>query len=120
MSGAPGGRGPRRGRKRREDEPPALKRFGQHFLTDQRILNAIVDALAPTSSDTVVEIGPGRGSLTDILAERAGRLVAVEIDRALAAQLRERYAGAGTLRRQHQHRDCRGRFSRDRFKHAWR
>jgi 16S rRNA (adenine1518-N6/adenine1519-N6)-dimethyltransferase len=94
MSGAPGGRGQRGGRKRREDQPPALKRFGQHFLTDERILTAIVDALAPTSSDTVVEIGPGRGSLTDILAKRAGRLVAVEIDRALAAQLRERYAGS--------------------------
>ena len=93
MSGAPGGRGQRGGRKRRDDQPPALKRFGQHFLSDQRILTAIVDALAPTSSDTVVEVGPGRGSLTDILAGRAGRLVAVEIDRALAAKLRERYAG---------------------------
>lgn len=93
MSGAPGGRGQRGRRKSRDDHPPALKRFGQHFLTDKTILTGIVDALAPTSSDTVVEIGPGRGSLTDILAERAGRLVAVEIDRALAAQLSERYAG---------------------------
>jgi len=79
---APGGRG---------RQPPALKKFGQHFLTDEKILTAIVDALAPTSADTVVEIGPGRGSLTDILAERSGRLVAVEIDRALSEQLRERY-----------------------------
>jgi 16S rRNA (adenine1518-N6/adenine1519-N6)-dimethyltransferase len=79
---APGGRG---------RHPPALKKFGQHFLTDEKILTAIVDALAPTSADTVVEIGPGRGSLTDILAERSGRLVAVEIDRALSEQLRERY-----------------------------
>ncbi|HJQ53026.1 MAG TPA: 16S rRNA (adenine(1518)-N(6)/adenine(1519)-N(6))-dimethyltransferase RsmA [Gemmatimonadaceae bacterium] len=97
MSGAPGGRG-QRGRSRSLDgQPPTLKRFGQHFLTDKTILTAIVDALAPTSSDTVVEIGPGRGSLTDILAERAGRLVAVEIDRALAAQLRERYAGSSNV-----------------------
>jgi 16S rRNA (adenine1518-N6/adenine1519-N6)-dimethyltransferase len=73
--------------------PPALKRFGQHFLSDKGILTAIVDALAPTPADTVVEVGPGRGSLTDILAERSGRLIAVEIDRALAAQLRERYSG---------------------------
>lgn len=93
MSGSPGGRGPRGRRRSRDNQPPALKRFGQHFLTDKTILTGIVDALAPTSSDTVVEIGPGRGSLTEILADRAGRLVAVEIDRALAAQLRERYAG---------------------------
>ena len=82
MPRAPGGRG---------RQPPVLKKFGQHFLSDQRILTAIVDALAPTMQDTVVEVGPGRGSLTDILAERSGRVVAVEIDRALAAQLRGRY-----------------------------
>jgi 16S rRNA (adenine1518-N6/adenine1519-N6)-dimethyltransferase len=87
MPGAPGGRG-NPGRR-----PPALKRFGQHFLSDKGILTAIVDALAPAASDTVVEVGPGRGSLTDILASRSGKLVAVEIDRALAAQLRSKYAG---------------------------
>lgn len=89
MSSAPGGRGQRHGR-----HPPPLKRFGQHFLSDKGILRAIVDALAPTAEDTVVEVGPGRGSLTDILAERSGRLIAVEIDRALAAQLGERFAGS--------------------------
>jgi 16S rRNA (adenine1518-N6/adenine1519-N6)-dimethyltransferase len=93
MPGAPGGRGLPGDHKGRHGRPPVLKKFGQHFLTDRNILAAIVDALAPTTSDTVVEIGPGRGSLTDILVARAGRLVAVEIDRALAAQLRERYAG---------------------------
>jgi 16S rRNA (adenine1518-N6/adenine1519-N6)-dimethyltransferase len=82
MPRAPGGRG---------RHPPALKKFGQHFLSDEKILTAIVDALGPTSADTVVEIGPGRGSLTDILAARSGRVVAVEIDRALVAQLRDRY-----------------------------
>ena len=97
MSGAPGGRGQRGRRRSRDDQPPTLKRFGQHFLTDKTILTAIVDALAPTPSDTVIEIGPGRGSLTDILAERAGRLIAVEIDRALAAQLRERYASRANV-----------------------
>jgi len=79
---APGGRGRR---------PPVLKKFGQHFLTDKNILSAIVDALAPTRDDVVVEVGPGRGSLTDILVERSGRVIAVEIDRALAANLREKY-----------------------------
>jgi len=82
MARAPGGRG---------RQPPVLKKFGQHFLSDKNILTAIVDALAPTSSDTVVEVGSGRGSLTDILLERAGWVIAVEIDRALAASLRERY-----------------------------
>jgi 16S rRNA (adenine1518-N6/adenine1519-N6)-dimethyltransferase len=73
-------------------QPPVLKKFGQHFLTDPTVLNAIVDALAPTRTDTVLEVGPGRGALTDILVQRAGKVVAVEIDRALAASLRERYA----------------------------
>ncbi len=82
MARAPGGRG---------RQPPVLKKFGQHFLSDPKILSSIVDALAPTTRDTVVEVGPGRGSLTEILVERSGRVVAVEIDRALAAQLREKY-----------------------------
>jgi 16S rRNA (adenine1518-N6/adenine1519-N6)-dimethyltransferase len=75
----------------REHYPPTLKRLGQHFLTDESVLHRIVDALDITASDTVVEIGPGRGALTDLLVERAGRLVAVELDRALAAILRDRY-----------------------------
>ena len=88
MPRAPGGRG---------GQPPILKKFGQHFLSDKTILTGIVDALAPTSKDTVVEIGPGRGSMTDILVERAGRVVAVEIDRTLAQNLRERYADRSNI-----------------------
>jgi 16S rRNA (adenine1518-N6/adenine1519-N6)-dimethyltransferase len=56
-----------------------------------------VDALGPTASDTVLEIGPGRGALTDILAQRAARVVAVELDRALAELLRERFAAAPSV-----------------------
>lgn len=74
--------------------PPIRKSLGQHFLNDRRILTRIVDALGPTSGETVLEIGPGRGALTDILRERAKRVVAIEYDRALAAILRERYAGS--------------------------
>ena len=74
------------------EHPPTLKRFGQHFLADQRVLLRIADALQLTAADTVVEIGPGRGALTDLLAARAGRVVAIEIDRALAELLRARYA----------------------------
>jgi 16S rRNA (adenine1518-N6/adenine1519-N6)-dimethyltransferase len=72
--------------------PRPRKRFGQHFLRDRGILAKIADALQLTGTETVVEIGPGRGALTDLLVERAGRLLAIEVDRDLAAHLRERYA----------------------------
>lgn len=77
--------------------PPPRKRLGQHFLSDPRILGRIVDALAPTSAETVIEIGPGRGGLTDELLRRAGRVIAVELDRDLASRLRERHAGDAHL-----------------------
>lgn len=72
--------------------PPIRKNLGQHFLNDTRILQRIVDALELTGSETVVEIGPGRGSLTRLLAGVARRLVLIEYDRMLAARLREKYA----------------------------
>ena len=72
--------------------PPTRKSLGQHFLTDRRILGRIADALHLKGGETVLEIGPGRGALTDLLVERAGRLVAIEYDRALAELLRQRYA----------------------------
>ena len=77
--------------------PPTRKSLGQHFLTDKRILVRIADALHLTGSETVLEIGPGRGALTDILVERAGRLIAIEYDRALAELLRQRYARRNTV-----------------------
>lgn len=73
------------------------KRFGQHFLTDPAILGRIVDALAPGPSDTVVEIGPGRGALTDLLVPRCGRVIAIEIDRDLVKQLHEKYDAGSTV-----------------------
>ncbi len=77
--------------------PPPRKRLGQHFLTDPRILGRIVDALAPASDETVIEIGPGRGALTDVLMQRAARVIAIEVDRDLAPRLRERYADDARL-----------------------
>jgi len=68
------------------------KKFGQHFLTDPRILDSIVEAADVTPTDTVLEIGPGLGHLTRVLARRAGNLIAVEVDRALAAKLTEEFA----------------------------
>jgi len=61
------------------------------------VLERIADALAPTRNDTVVEIGPGRGALTDLLSERARRVVAIELDRDLVPYLRDRYRGAGNV-----------------------
>ena len=77
--------------------PPTRKSLGQHFLTDRRILGRIADALHLSGGETVLEIGPGRGALTDLLVDRAGRLIAIEYDRALAAILRERYAKRGNV-----------------------
>jgi len=64
--------------------------LGQHFLRDPTIAHAIVDLVAPTARDLVVEIGPGEGALTRVLAGRAGRVIALEIDRPLATELRAR------------------------------
>ena len=77
--------------------PRARKRLGQHFLVDRTALERIADALGPTESDTVVEIGPGRGALTDLLAARAKRVIAIELDRDLVPYLRDRYRAAGTV-----------------------
>lgn len=72
--------------------PPPRKRLGQHFLHDGRALEAIVDALGPLTGRTVIEIGPGRGALTERLVDRAARVIAIELDRDLAARLRAQYA----------------------------
>ena len=66
------------------------KRFGQHFLRHRSLLERIADALAPAPGDLVVEIGPGEGTLTEVLAARGARVVAIEKDRDLVPQLRSR------------------------------
>ena len=77
---------------------PARKRFGQHFLHDPGTIDRILHAISPQPSDRVVEIGPGRGALTGGLLDAAGALDAIEIDRGLASELRERFAGRDTFR----------------------
>jgi len=67
-------------------------KLGQHFLTDPMAPGQIADALGDISRSTVFEIGPGRGVLTSLLARRARRLIAIETDRVLAAQLRMKFA----------------------------
>lgn len=65
------------------------KRFGQHFLSDNGIIDAIVDAIDPQPGDNMVEIGPGLAALTQPLVERLGHLTVVELDRDLAQRLRQ-------------------------------
>ena len=71
--------------------PQHKPKLGQHFLASDDYAAQIVDALGDVSQNTVLEIGPGRGMLTSLLAKHARRLIAVELDRVLAAQLRLRF-----------------------------
>jgi 16S rRNA (adenine1518-N6/adenine1519-N6)-dimethyltransferase len=68
------------------------KALGQHWLVDRRVLGRIARAARIAPDDTVIEVGPGTGLLTDLLAEKASRVIAVEIDGALAAGMRARFA----------------------------
>ncbi|MBP6902517.1 MAG: 16S rRNA (adenine(1518)-N(6)/adenine(1519)-N(6))-dimethyltransferase RsmA [Burkholderiaceae bacterium] len=68
----------------------ARKRFGQHFLVDTALIDAIVRAIAPRPGEALIEIGPGLGALTQPLLERCGALTVIELDRDLAARWRKR------------------------------
>jgi 16S rRNA (adenine1518-N6/adenine1519-N6)-dimethyltransferase len=76
-----------------DDLPRAKRALGQNFLVDPNVQRKIVAALDPGLLDEVLEIGPGVGALTRHLAGRVRRLVLVELDNALAARLREEFAG---------------------------
>lgn len=80
---------------KRASHPPRRKRFGQHFLHDPAVIARIVRALDVQARDHVVEIGPGRGALTAALIGSGASFDAIEIDRDLAARLRERFGDAG-------------------------
>lgn len=69
------------------------KRLGQHWLKDRLILEAIADSIPLSKTDTVLEIGPGLGTLTSVLLKRAGQVIAVEYDEALAAKLPAQFPG---------------------------
>lgn len=71
--------------------PQIKPKMGQHFLASEDLAERIVDALGDVSESTVLEIGPGKGIMTSLLAKRARRLIAVELDRVLAAQLRLKF-----------------------------
>jgi len=70
------------------------KRFGQHFLVDAHFLSRIITALGLQPGDPVIEIGPGLGALTRPLVAALGHLTAIELDRDLAARLRETFSPA--------------------------
>lgn len=70
---------------------PRKPKLGQHFLASDPAALRIVEALGDVSQSTVLEIGPGRGAITELLARRARRLIAVEVDRVLSAQLRMKF-----------------------------
>jgi 16S rRNA (adenine1518-N6/adenine1519-N6)-dimethyltransferase len=70
------------------------KSLGQNFLVDARVARRIIDSVSPTAKDVIVEIGPGKGALTQMLVERSGVVVTIEIDRRLAQSLRESIGAA--------------------------
>jgi 16S rRNA (adenine1518-N6/adenine1519-N6)-dimethyltransferase len=70
----------------------ARKRFGQNFLHDPALISRLVDAVAPKAGDRIVEIGPGQAAITAPLIARAGHVTAIEIDRDLAAALKQRFS----------------------------
>ncbi len=78
--------------------PTKRPKLGQNFLTDPAAAEKIVAALGDIRSSTVIEIGPGQAVLTSKLAARTGRLIAIELDRVLAAQLSLKFLGSRTSR----------------------
>jgi len=80
-----------------EKRAGAKPKLGQHYLADQGAAQKIVAALGDVSKKQVVEIGPGKGVLTDLLVQRAAHVAAIELDRVLGAQLRMRYSGRTNL-----------------------
>lgn len=73
------------------------KRFGQNFITDPGILNKIVDVAEITKEDLIIEVGPGLGTLTKAIAERAGRVISIEIDRDLIPILQDTLADVDNI-----------------------
>jgi 16S rRNA (adenine1518-N6/adenine1519-N6)-dimethyltransferase len=74
--------------------PQTKPKLGQHFLASEDLAERVVNTLGDVSQDTVLEIGPGRGIMTSLLAKRVRRLIAVELDRVMAAQLRLKFGMA--------------------------
>ena len=76
----------------------ARKKYGQHFLIDANVIRGIIDAAQITEDDCVLEIGPGIGSMTQLLSESAGKVICVEIDESLQPVLEETLEDCGNVR----------------------
>ncbi len=70
---------------------------GQHFLRDERVIERIVEYAGIGSEETILEIGPGYGNLTDKLVEKAGRVIAIEVDKDLFGELENKYRGRDNI-----------------------
>ena len=83
-----------------ELERPVMKRpkLGQHFLVDKNIARKIVDSASLTKKDTVIEIGPGKGVLTELILPKVKKLICIEIDGTLVAYLKRKFAGYRNLK----------------------
>ncbi|MRX27617.1 16S rRNA (adenine(1518)-N(6)/adenine(1519)-N(6))-dimethyltransferase RsmA [Kangiella sp. HZ709] len=79
----------------------ARKRFGQNFLSDNFYINRIVDSIAPTDTDFMVEIGPGLGAITELLISKVKQLDLVELDKDLIPRLEDKFATANNLQIHH-------------------
>lgn len=74
------------------------QKLGQHFLTDQNVIQAILDSVDPIDGGVTVEIGPGRGAITSGLIEKSDRLILIEFDDELAANLDQKFSGDPNIR----------------------
>ena len=83
---------------RSRPKPFTKKSLGQNFLTDSNYVNKIIDAVNPCERDVIIEIGPGRGALTERLVNSGSSVVAVELDRNLAAILARQFANDSNFR----------------------
>jgi 16S rRNA (adenine1518-N6/adenine1519-N6)-dimethyltransferase len=81
-----------------KDQHRARKRFGQNFLTDESVIHDIARSINPSSKDHLVEIGPGKGALTEALLEYDSQLDVIELDRDLVAMLQERFPKRNSFR----------------------
>lgn len=82
----------------RSEKPFAKRSLGQNFLVDEGVIARIVDALDLRAEDTIVEIGPGRGALTERLIDKAGEVIGIELDRDLVPMLQEKFREATNFR----------------------
>src|SRR5215203_472252 len=78
-------------------KPFAKRSLGQNFLVDQNYIRKIIDAVDPREADTIIEIGPGRGAITERLVDSGANVIAIELDRDLVSLLRDQFRNSPNL-----------------------